>query len=452
MPSFLYRAVTSDGKIVRNTVEEINRKALIKKLMRNGLTPINIQQKNKVVTSTSGKKQKKNVNDISSMIQDADMYVNLERQANKKSAFATLNDKLVARTSKITIRDITIFTQDFYLLKKANFNNIHALSTIIEKTENLRFKEILKDILAGVEAGENMYTTMEYYDDVFPYLYINMIRVGELSGSLTKSLEEAVKYLDETAALNKRLRDILVPNILMIVGIIVLLFVGMLVVIPLIQNVFDALGSTEKLPAITIWFSGVVDKIIEFWYIPLLVIAAIIVAVIAYIRSPKGRYNFDYFKYTMPLFGKLIFSLDFLRLARAMLLNLRNGIRIQDALEVSKNVSKNYVMRSIIESSINNILIGQSWIEPFEKYNLASPMMIEMLNIGMQTDLQEMLAKLIEYMEIDINNTIARIMKVLPEVVYAVVGVFLIFLVIVVLVPCIQAYMGGWLFSAAGIE
>ena len=152
----------------------------------------------------------------------------------------------------------------------------------------------------------------------------------------------------------------------------------------------------------------------------------------------------------MPLFGKLIFSLDFLRFARAMLLNLRNGIRVQDALEVSKNISKNYVMRSIIESSINNILIGQSWIEPFEKSNLASPMIIEMLNIGMQTDLQEMLEKLLEYMEIDINNTIAKIMAVLPEIVYAIVGVFLIFLVLVVLVPCIQAYMGGWMFSAAG--
>ncbi len=452
MPSFLYRAVTNDGKIVRNTVEEINRKALIKKLLRNGLTPINIQQKNKVITSSSGKKQKKNVNNISSMIQDVDMYVDLERQSSKKkSLYANLNDKLVAKTSKITIRDITVFTQDFYLLKKANFNNIHALSTIIEKTENLRFKEILKDILAGVEAGENMYTTMEYYDDVFPYLYINMIRVGELSGSLTKSLEEAVNYLDETAALNKRLRDILVPNILMIIGIIALLFIGVLVIIPIIQKVFTALGSTDQLPPLTLWFSGVVDKLIEFWYIPFVIIAGIIIAIVAYIRTPKGRYNFDYFKYTMPLFGKLIFSLDFLRLARAMLLNLRNGIRIQDALEVSKNVSKNYVMRSIVESSINNILIGQSWIEPFEKYNLASPMMIEMLHIGMQTDLQEMLEKLIEYMEIDINNTIARIMKVLPEVVYAVVGVFLIFLVLVVLVPCIQAYMGGWLFSAAGL-
>ena len=69
----------------------------------------------------------------------------------------------------------------------------------------------------------------------------------------------------------------------------------------------------------------------------------------------------------------------------------------------------------------------------------------------MKTDLQEMLEKLVEYLDIDINNTIQRLMKLLPEIVYAIVGVFLIFLVLVVLVPCIQVYMGGWLFSAAGV-
>ena len=69
----------------------------------------------------------------------------------------------------------------------------------------------------------------------------------------------------------------------------------------------------------------------------------------------------------------------------------------------------------------------------------------------MKTDLQEMLEKLVEYMEIDINNTIQRIMKLLPEIVYAIVGVFLIFLVLVVLVPCIQVYMGGWLFSTVNV-
>ena len=211
------------------------------------------------------------------------------------------------------------------------------------------------------------------------------------------------------------------------------------------------MGSDAELPAITLWFYNAVNVMAKYWFIPVVIIAAIVAAIIGYINTPKGKYNFDYFKYKMPLFGKLIFSLDFLRFSKAMLLNLSNGIRIQEALETSKSVVKNIVLRSIIEASMNNILLGQSWIEPFEKSNLASPMMMEMLNIGMKTDLIEMMGKLLEYIQSDIDNTLNKIMKVLPEIVYSIVGVALIFLVIVVLVPCIQVYMGGWLFSAAGV-
>ena len=108
-------------------------------------------------------------------------------------------------------------------------------------------------------------------------------------------------------------------------------------------------------------------------------------------------------------------------------------------------------MLSIIESSINNILIGGSWIEPFENSGLASAMETEMLKIGMQTDLSEMMEKLLDYMDIDIDNKMQKIMKVLPEISYAFVGAVLIFLVIVVLVPCIQLYMGNWLIDAMGV-
>ena len=446
MPIFVYRAVTDKGTIVRNKVEEINRKSLIKKLKRNNLTPINIVQVNRVI-SKSKQKQKRNINDVNDIIQNASIYNN-EKRNEPQSLFKKLGINI---STKITTRDLVIFTQDLYLLKKANFNNIHALSTIIENTENDQLREIIRDILAGVEAGENMYTTMEYYSDVFPYLYINMIRVGEQSGSLTKALEQAMEYLDTSEKFNKKIRGILIPNALMLIGIIAILIVGTIVIVPVLQNLFETMGSDKQLPAITLWFADVVDLLLKFWYIPLIIIAGIIGAVVVYINTPKGRYNFDYFKYTMPLFGKLIFSVDFLRFARAMLLNLNNGIRIQDSLETSKNVVKNYVLRSIIESSINDMLLGQSWVESFEKSNLASPMIIEMLNIGMQTDLREMMAKLLEYLQIDIDNTIAKIMKVLPEIVYLIVGIALIFVVIVVLVPCIEAYMGGWIFSAAGL-
>ena len=126
-------------------------------------------------------------------------------------------------------------------------------------------------------------------------------------------------------------------------------------------------------------------------------------------------------------------------------------MRIQDALDVSKNVVSNYVMRAMVETSINNILVGASWIEPFEKAGLGSTMITEMLKVGMQTDLSEMMHKLLDYMDIDIKNIMDNIMAVLPQVVYSIVGVLLIFVVVVVLVPCIQVYMGNFLFSAARV-
>ena len=447
MPIYSYKAVTKRGQIVRNRVEEASRQTLIKKLKNNDLMPISIEQK-----AYKGKQQrtkKKNITDIQEIMKNVNTT-----QIGKKQRTLSSKEKVnlyLARTQRITQRDIVVFTQNFYLLKKANFNNIHALSTIIESTENLSFRGVLEDILAGLESGEYMYTTMEYYSNIFPYIYINMIKVGELSGSLTKSLEQAVQYLDETENLNRKLRGILIPNIIQFILLIVMLIVGTLVAIPAIQDVFDELGTKDTLPAITLWFSDFVDKVIEYWYLPTMIVLGVIAIIIVYINSPKGKYNFHYFKYTMPIFGKLIYALDFSRLMKAMLLNLKNGMRIQESLEVSKNVVKNYVMLSIIETSINNMLTGASWIEPFERAHLSNSMTVEMLKIGMQTDLTEMMEKLVEYMDIDINNIMTKIMKTLPQVVYVIVGAVLIFFVLVVLVPCIQVYMGNFLFSAYGV-
>lgn len=449
MPTYMYKAMTKSGVVVRNRVEFASKQNLIKTLKSNDLLPISIEQISYSSKKTP-KRKKKNITDIQEIMKN----VNTTQLNKEKKMTLSTKEKInmyLAKTEKITQRDIVVFTQNFYLLKKANFNNIHALNTIIESTENISFRGILEDILAGVEAGENMYTTMEYYSNVFPYIYINMIKVGELSGSLTNSLEQAVKYLDDTESLNKKLRTILIPNIIQFVLLLVMLVVGTLVAIPAIQGIFDELGTDETLPAVTLWFADFINKAIKYWYLPVLIIVAAVAGVLFYINTPKGKYNFHYFKYKMPIFGQLIFALDFSRLMKAMLLNLKNGMRIQESLEVSKNVVKNYVMLSMIETSINNILTGTSWIEPFEKSGLAKPMITEMLKIGMQTDLTEMMEKLVEYMEIDIDNIMRKIMQVLPQVVYAIVGFVLIFFVLVVLVPCIQVYMGNFLFSAYGV-
>lgn len=149
MPVYTYRAVTKTGVIVRNKVESNSRQNLIKSLKSSDLLPISIEQVSYKSKNTT-KKKKKNVTDIQEIMKN----VNTTQLGTKKTTLSTKEkvNLYLAKSEKPTPRDLVVFTQNFYLLKKANFNNIHALETIIQSTENLNFRGILEDILAGVEA------------------------------------------------------------------------------------------------------------------------------------------------------------------------------------------------------------------------------------------------------------------------------------------------------------
>ena len=447
MPEYIYRAVDSNGILVRSRITEKSKQNLIKKLKANGLTPIDVIQTKVSKYQKTAKTGLSNVEELMKIANEADLAK--KKQTRRFSTQERISMALSLQ-QKVTSRDLVIFTQSFYLLKKAGFNNVHALATLAQSTENPTLRGILEEIQSGVEGGDYMYTTMEYYSDIFPVIYINLIKVGELSGSLDESLKQAVDYLDSSTALNKKIKGILIPNIAQFILLFVILMVGSIYVIPIIQDVFAQVGSTDSLPAYTLAFSAFLTQVQRFWFIPVGIIAGIVAAVFLYIKTPKGKYNWDYFKYKAPIFGPLIFAIDFSRLSKAMVLNLKNGMRIQEALEVSKNVVKNYVMLSIIETAINNIIVGESWVKPFEDSGLPSSMVVEMLKIGMQTDLPTMMEKLVEYMDMDIDNILQKIVKTLPQLMYSIIGIMLIFITIVVLVPCIQVYMGNFLFSAAG--
>lgn len=348
-------------------------------------------------------------------------------------------------------RDIVVFLQSLVLLKKANFNNIEAINTIRKSTENINLRETLNDIQSGLEEGYYMYEMLERYPKEFPHIVTNMIKVGELSGSFVEAIEQAIEYIEKEFATTRAVKKAVIPNLATFLAIMLLLIVGTLVAIPAIQNVYDTMGSTEKLPAVTRWFASFLNTVIATWYIPVGIITVFIIVFTAYIKTPIGKYKWHGFKYKAPIFGKLIYTLDFSKLIRSLLLNLRAGLRIQDALEVSRNLINNVVMVSLIEQSLNSIYNGDSWIEPFEKSGYGTPMATDMLHIGMDTDLTAMMDKIVEILDYDVQLKLERIMKILPQVSYLIVGGALIFLTLVVLVPSITLYMGGFMFSAYGV-
>ena len=125
MPEYVYKAVTSKGQIVRNKVEEVNNNTLIRKLKNNELLPISVTQVRINGNKNRKKANKRNMMDIDDIMKQADSANILQGNTTLKPTLKEKINMTLARDEKVTSRDLIIFTQNFYVLKKANFNNIH---------------------------------------------------------------------------------------------------------------------------------------------------------------------------------------------------------------------------------------------------------------------------------------------------------------------------------------
>ena len=212
------------------------------------------------------------------------------------------------------------------------------------------------------------------------------------------------------------------------------------------ENIFIASGNIIKLPFITVALSKFANAILDIWYVLAIIIITAGIFLWRYLKTEKGRLKFDYLKYKNYIFGDITYSLDFSRFLRCLQINLRSKLRLEDALEISKNVVKNTYLLSTIEKAISNVYIGKSWVEPFEEDKLLNPIIIEILKKGNKTTMSEMLTKAVEYMNFEIEIQDNKLYKVLPGISYTIVGITILLFTITIIIPCIQIYLGGFLF------
>lgn len=440
MPSYRYKAMAEDGTISVGRILALDKVSAINSLKEDRLQPINIKELN------DRKKKFENINYSKfNSKEKVKKSKHKTRKRLKDMSFLEILTMDVNFSKKVNSKDILVFANDFYILKKAKFNNIEALETICEGTENEYFREVLEDILHKVKGGEKLYSSMELYSDVFPEMFINFVKVGEESGKLDTAMSYAREYIEKSSSLKKTVQRTVIPRLLQFIFIIIAMFVALIIGVPLLQKVYDMFGSSKQIPKATLIALDFANFIINYWYIILLFIALTVIAVYIYIKTPRGRYFKDKMLLRLPIIGKLNTNILVSRFLQAMLLNLKNGMRIQESLEVAKNVSKNYYFASVVEVSKTSILNGESWYEPFEEKGIFNKMMVQMIDVGMKSDLAQMMDKVNEYINIEIDESLKKFTKALPEITYLFVGIALVIFTIVVLVPLINMYMGGFI-------
>lgn len=424
MPSFICKVRTPQGQVIKVKLTEEDKISCLKKLKRNGMTPIEI--KPTLIVS-----------------QDVTRKISASIAAKKKEEKVIELSKEIVRTIKL--EDIKDFTKELLFLRQSKFSNEHALKTIISNTKNQNFRNILKEILKNIEKDHYMYKTMESYVQIFPSIYVNLIKNGELTGLLDEGLKNAISYLDDEEKIDDILQEKVFPGILLIFTTILIMFLSVVLAIPMVQKLLFNISTNLQLPTVTRVVFYICNLIVYKWYILAILIAMIILGIILELRTSKGRLKFDEFKYKNRLFGKVLYLLDFSRIIRCVSINTENKMRIQDSLEVCKSIVKNSYMINTIEKSINIIFKGNFWIEVFAEDKILNPIVIEMIKKNSEAKSVRIMPKIIEYLEYQINKEIEKLIVRLTEISYIIMGILFLVYVGTILIPCISVYLNTFL-------
>ena len=425
MVRYSCKVLTPQGQVARLELNAEDKVSCIKRLKKNGMTPISVEEKHTI------SKHKK-----------AEVTAKVKPKTKKK---LDLNRSVIINR-KVTPEQVRKFSEDYLLLKNASFTDSHALATIINNCENLELKGILKEIKNNVDNNEYMYKVMEKYPAIFPLVYTNLIKSGELSHNVENAFKHGISYLEDEEELNEKINKIIIPNVIIFAVIMVLLFITLIIGIPIIEKIFLENGSIAELPAVTRLLSRISRAILKYRNFCFLIIVLAIILFLRYINTEKGRYNVDYFIYKNKIFGRLLYLMDFSKIIRSLEISLSNKVRLQDALEISKNSISNTYMLDLIERGINNIYSGKSWIAPFEENGFMNNIVIEILRISTTEKGSMSVEKAIEYVDYEIDRQIDYLIKKLPEVSNVIVGITLFLFTLIVVIPCVQIYLGGYLF------
>lgn len=424
MKCFICKVMTPQGQIIKIKVNEEDKIACLKKLKRNGMTPIEVKPSLIVPPKVSRK--------ISASI----------AAKKKEEKVIKLSNEVV---KSISPEDIKEFTKEFLFLRQSKFTNTHALKTIISNTQNQNFKNILKEILKNSEKNTFMYKTMENYSQIFPLIYTNLIKNGELTGLLDEGLKNAIAYLDNEEKITNVLQEKVFPNILITFITILIMFLSVVFGIPLMQKLLFNINVALELPLITRIVISVCNLIVYRWYIFAILIFTGITAVVFWFKTPEGKLKLDKFKYKNKLFGKILYLLDFSRVTRCLVINIKNKMRMQDSLEVCKSVVKNTYMLNTIEKSINGIFKGDLWIEAFTQDKILNPIVIEMIKKDPGLKATDLIANTINYLEHEINKELEKLIVKLTEISYIIIGVLFLIYTGMVLLPCVSVYLSSFL-------
>jgi general secretion pathway protein F len=370
MPSFRYRAIAPTGEILQGVLEAATKDEVIAKLQEQGNTPIEAQLADKAGASLSA---------------------------------------LLGNSSGVTADQIGMFTEQLANLLGAGLPLDRALQILLDLAETDKMKRLVTRIRDAVRGGSSLSVAMENQGGAFTKLYINMVRAGEMGGTLDRTLRQLAEYLKRSKELRSNVVSALIyPCLLLVMAGGSLLFM-LTYVVPKLQPIFDQLGG--ELPLLTRMVLGLAAVLRYGWWLLILGAVGLVIYFRKQMSEPATRRIWDARFLRLFGVGELLQKMDTARLVRTAGTLLKNGVPLLSTLTIAKNVLTNTVLQDAVEAASKNVKTGGSLAPALMQTKLFPKLALQMVTVGEETgQLDDMLLKVADVYDYEVKTTVDRLL------------------------------------------
>lgn len=343
----------------------------------------------------------------------------------------------LGKFASVKTKDIAIFCRQFSYILVSGMNIVKALEILKDETENKKLAESVNMLYDDVQKGRSLSASMKN-QNVFPEMLINMVAVGEASGSLDEIMVRMADYYDkEYEQVQKVKQAMTYPIIIAIVAVIV---VNLLIVFVLPKLLGSMMDDPEQLPLPTKILLGMSNFMRNYWYIILFVVIGLII--VTRIRKKNEKtVEGDKFKLKIPVFGKLTLKIAQAKFARTFGMLLNSGLSVLESMSIASRILGNKYLESLLAQSIEDVKKGISISESLRSKNIFSTMFIQMIKIGEESGtLDDVLGKTAAFYDKEADTATAQMTTMVEPIIIMLLAVVVGFIIIAVIIPMFDSY------------
>jgi len=328
-----------------------------------------------------------------------------------------------------------LFAEHLYLMTKGGVPIAQALKTLRDEAQSRTFKKTLEEILKRILEGESLSNAMERHPKIFDKFYRDILKIGEESGNLEKNLKYLSLKLQKDSELQKEIKGALIYPVIVIVMTIIIAFAVTFFILPNVINLFQSFAL--ELPLATKILISFVSFSQKYWEGILFGIIFIILLFKALQRVKSIKLYLDKISLDLPLFGRVLQNLNLAFFSRTLNTVLKSGVPLMEALEISADTIPNEFYKKNLNLVKTEVGRGEKISQSLKSFpKIFPPVFSEMVLAGENSGtLEESLLYLAEHYEKEVDSTLKNLSQILEPVLLILVGVFVAFVAIAVIIP-----------------